>query len=56
MLTNLMTLENYIEVLEHEKYRRSIFDEMVHEGLDNLIHELAQYGDRRIKEVLKGME
>jgi len=56
MLTNRMTLTNYIEVLEHEHRRRELFDDAVHDALDGLIHELAQYGDRQMKQLLKGME
>ena len=56
MLTKQLSLDAYLEVLEQEKYRRQVFDEMIHEGLDRLLHELTKSGPQHMRELLERLD
>ena len=56
VLTKQLSLDTYLEVLEQEKYRRQVFDEMIHEGLDRLLQELTKSGPQHMRELLERLD
>tara|TARA_R110002073_G_scaffold102477_1_gene232652 strand:- start:885 stop:1091 length:207 start_codon:yes stop_codon:yes gene_type:complete len=56
LLTKQLSLDAYLEVLEQEKYRRQVFDDMIHDGLDHLLHELTKSGPQHMRELLERLD
>ena len=56
VLTKQLSLDAYLEVLEQEKYRRQVFDEQIHDGLDLLLHELTKSGPQHMRELLERLD